>query len=171
MAEEALAKYQKAFGWHEEDGCKCAPCALSRLLAAEPAKGADLTITGIHDNCDRCKQPIPNGCYAVLCSACDNLAEAALSPAPPAGAGVREAAEANDDCEVPGVCRACTPLVNEEISRWQARIEEVITRAGILPYDASGNESGDPLDYSADQIEVALGASAALRGGQKGEGR
>lgn len=95
----------------------------------------------------------------------------ASEPAPPAGAEVREAAEANDDCEVPGVCRECTPLVNEEISRWQARIEEVITRAGLLPYDASGNESGDPLDYSADQIEVALGASAALRGGQKGEGR
>ncbi len=72
-------------------------------------------------------------------------------PAPPA-----DAATEDNESGVEGICRACDPLVCEEQSRWQKRIEEVISRAGLEPCDASGNESGDPLDYSADQIESAL---------------
>lgn len=44
----------------------------------------------------------------------------------------------------------------EEV-RWQERIAAVITSAGLTPIDASGNESGDPLDWTADQVAAALG--------------
>ena len=42
----------------------------------------------------------------------------------------------------------------EEV-RWQERIAAVITSAGLTPIDASGNESGDPLDWTADQVAAA----------------
>lgn len=45
---------------------------------------------------------------------------------------------------------------DKEATRWQERIEEVITRAGVEPFDASGCDSGDPLDWSAKQVEHAL---------------
>ena len=67
-----------------------------------------------------------------------------------------DAATEDNESGVEGVCRACDPLVCEEQGRWQKRIEKVISEAGFEPCDASGNESGDPLDYSADQIESAL---------------
>lgn len=67
-----------------------------------------------------------------------------------------DAATEDNESGVEGVCRACDPLVCEEQGRWQKRIENVISEAGFEPCDASGNESGDPLDYSADQIESAL---------------
>lgn len=44
----------------------------------------------------------------------------------------------------------------DEQVRWQHRIEEAIRSVGLEPRDASGNESGDPLDYSDDQIRMAL---------------
>ncbi len=45
-----------------------------------------------------------------------------------------------------------------EAARWQRRIAETIRAHGIAPCDASGNESGDPLDWSNDQIWHALDA-------------
>ena len=42
-----------------------------------------------------------------------------------------------------------------EIDRWQTRIADVIRAAGLEPY-ASDNESGDPLDVSAEQVRHAL---------------
>lgn len=42
-----------------------------------------------------------------------------------------------------------------EQARWQRRIERVIA-SYAQPFDASGNESGDPLDFTADQVEHAL---------------
>ena len=48
----------------------------------------------------------------------------------------------------------------EEV-RWQERIAAVITSAGLTPIDASGNESGDPLDWTADQVGAALGEAMA----------
>lgn len=77
--------------------------------------------------------------------------ESAMFAPPPA-----DAATEDNESGVEGICRACDPLVCEEQGRWQKRIEEVISMAGLEPCDASGNESGDPLDYSADQIESAL---------------
>lgn len=43
-----------------------------------------------------------------------------------------------------------------EAARWQERIAETITRADLEPFDASGNESGDPLDWTNDQVRHAL---------------
>ena len=43
-----------------------------------------------------------------------------------------------------------------EASRWQERIAATITAAGLTPIDASGNESGDPLDWTDDQVRAAL---------------
>lgn len=45
---------------------------------------------------------------------------------------------------------------DKEAARWQQRIEETIRKAGLTPCDPSGNESGDPLDWSDDQIHHAL---------------
>lgn len=46
--------------------------------------------------------------------------------------------------------------MDDEAVRWQGRIEESIRSVGLEPQDASGNESGDPLDYSDDQVRMAL---------------
>lgn len=43
-----------------------------------------------------------------------------------------------------------------EASRWQERIAETIERAGLDPWDASGNDSGDPLDWTDDQVGHAI---------------
>ncbi len=43
-----------------------------------------------------------------------------------------------------------------EASRWQERIAATITAAGLTPIDASGNESGDPVDFTDDQVKEAL---------------
>ena len=51
--------------------------------------------------------------------------------------------------------RIGTIWLNQEQARWQLRIAEEITRAGLTPFDASGNESGDPLDFTADQVRAA----------------
>jgi hypothetical protein len=45
---------------------------------------------------------------------------------------------------------------DEEGARWQERIEQTIRRAGLMPCDASGCDSGDPLDWSDTQIGHAL---------------
>jgi hypothetical protein len=45
---------------------------------------------------------------------------------------------------------------DSEAARWQRRIEDTIARAGLEPFDASGNESGDPLDWTDDQVGHAL---------------
>ena len=50
-----------------------------------------------------------------------------------------------------------------EHSRVQVRVEKCIRRAGLDPSDCSGNESGDPLDYTSDQIDRALSALAEER--------
>jgi hypothetical protein len=52
--------------------------------------------------------------------------------------------------------------IDEENSRWQDRIATTIRAAGIEPLDASGNESGDPLDWTNDQIHAALQALKSL---------
>jgi hypothetical protein len=44
----------------------------------------------------------------------------------------------------------------DEQVRWQERIVEAIKSAGLEPRDASGNESGDPLDFTDDQVRMAL---------------
>ena len=44
----------------------------------------------------------------------------------------------------------------DEQVRWQERIVEAIKAAGLEPFDASGNESGDPLDFTDDQVRAAL---------------
>lgn len=46
--------------------------------------------------------------------------------------------------------------VEKEVVRWQERIEDTLRRLGIEPFDASGNESGDPLDFTDDQIRHAI---------------
>lgn len=43
-----------------------------------------------------------------------------------------------------------------EAARWQARIEQIITSHGLTPCDPSGNESGDPLDWTDGQVTHAL---------------
>lgn len=49
-----------------------------------------------------------------------------------------------------------------EATRWQERIAETIRAAGLEPIDASGNESGDPLDWTNDQVHAALQALKEL---------
>jgi len=46
--------------------------------------------------------------------------------------------------------------MDAEAERWQDRLEEIIRLAGLTPFDASGNESGDPLDYTSDQVRMAF---------------
>ena len=46
--------------------------------------------------------------------------------------------------------------LDKEATRWQERIADTIKRNGLEPFDASGNESGDPLDYTNDQVHHAL---------------
>ena len=48
---------------------------------------------------------------------------------------------------------------DEEAARWQTRIAETIRAAGLEPIDASGNDSGDPLDWTDDQVRAALDAA------------
>ena len=43
-----------------------------------------------------------------------------------------------------------------EAARWQDRIATVIVNAGLTLIDPSGNESGDPVDWTADQVGAAL---------------
>lgn len=45
---------------------------------------------------------------------------------------------------------------DEEAARWQQRIEETIRRHGLVPADCSGNDSGDPLDWTDNQVSAAL---------------
>ena len=46
---------------------------------------------------------------------------------------------------------------DKEAARWQERISALIVDAGLTLIDPSGNESGDPLDWTADQVAAALG--------------
>jgi hypothetical protein len=50
---------------------------------------------------------------------------------------------------------------DNEVDRWQTRIENTITLAGLEPFDASGNDSGDPLDWTDDQVSRALSDARA----------
>lgn len=43
-----------------------------------------------------------------------------------------------------------------ECARWQKGIEDVIVRKGLAPFDPSGNDSGDPLDWTRDQVCRAI---------------
>jgi len=43
----------------------------------------------------------------------------------------------------------------EEV-RWQERIAASILAAGLTPFNAIGNDSGDPLDFTDDQVREAL---------------
>lgn len=46
---------------------------------------------------------------------------------------------------------------DQEAARWQERIAATIQRVtGVEAIDASGNESGDPLDWTDDQVAAAL---------------
>jgi hypothetical protein len=45
---------------------------------------------------------------------------------------------------------------DEEAARWQKRIAETIESHGIEPVDASGCDSGDPLDWTDTQVHAAL---------------
>lgn len=47
-------------------------------------------------------------------------------------------------------------IEDEEAARWQERIEQTIRRVGITPCDASGCDSGDPLDWTDTQVAHAL---------------
>jgi hypothetical protein len=47
-------------------------------------------------------------------------------------------------------------IEDEEAARWQERIEQTIRRAGLEPCDASGCDSGDPLDWTDTQVGHAL---------------
>ena len=49
-----------------------------------------------------------------------------------------------------------TAAAEDEQVRWQERIVEAIKSAGLEPFDASGNESGDPLDFTDDQVRAAI---------------
>lgn len=44
----------------------------------------------------------------------------------------------------------------EEAKRWQDRIVATIGSHGLIPTDCSGNESGDPLDWTDGQVSAAL---------------
>jgi hypothetical protein len=59
----------------------------------------------------------------------------------------------------PEICPDCLKRLaaeDKEAARWQDRIAETIRRAGLEPCDASGNESGDPLDWTDTQVGAAL---------------
>jgi hypothetical protein len=43
-----------------------------------------------------------------------------------------------------------------EAARWQKRIAETIESHGLEPADASGCDSGDPLDWTDTQVHAAL---------------
>jgi hypothetical protein len=47
-------------------------------------------------------------------------------------------------------------LQEEEAARWQERIAASILAAGLTPFNAIGNDSGDPLDFTDDQVREAL---------------
>lgn len=49
-----------------------------------------------------------------------------------------------------------TSREDKEAARWQERIAETIRQAGLDPADASGTESGDPLDWTDYQVCAAL---------------
>lgn len=93
MAEEALAKHQKAFDWNEEDGCKCVPCALSRLLAAEPAKVSG-SVSIVRSD-DPPAKPLPT---------CVNCGSNFITPAPPAGAEVARLTALLRECNAVCLC-------------------------------------------------------------------
>jgi hypothetical protein len=50
----------------------------------------------------------------------------------------------------------CEPITDAEAARWQTRIAETISGAGLKPFDASGCDSGDPLDWTDEQVRHAL---------------
>jgi hypothetical protein len=66
-----------------------------------------------------------------------------------------------DDAEIESAFEA-----DREAARWQVRIQETIESRGldygVRPIDASGNESGDPLDWTDDQVGAALNDFAEL---------
>lgn len=51
--------------------------------------------------------------------------------------------------------------IDAEQARWQQRIDAIISRAGI-EVDGSGCDSGDPLDLTAAEIELAFGKTKEI---------
>ena len=95
----------------------------------------------------------------------ENVCEHGDHPAPP---GKRFCSDACKKCEIAecGPSEECADLcgwgktyraLDAEQARWQDRIEQVIIERGFEPFDASGGDSGDPLDFTAKQVEWALG--------------
>lgn len=130
----------------------------AELIVACKNIGFDLT-------CDACatlfytgaSEGTPGMPYEHTCHAYKSVTSGRTSSAHPNPASPPRADDADlEDVPAKQVDAEIERAIDEEAGRWQRRIADVIRAVGLEPIDASGNESNDPLDWTAVQVAAAL---------------